>query len=83
MNRIYANRTVSISELKKSPSSVIEHADGEAVAILNHNKPSAYIVPSMLYEKMAEILDDYLLKMEAEERIEDGELPVRVDIDAL
>ena len=83
MTRILSKYTASISELKKSPSSVIEEAGGEAVAILNHNKPSAYLVPSELYEKMMEIIDDYYLAQEVEARLNDGEEPVKVDIDAL
>ena len=82
MTRILSKYTASISELKKSPSSVIEEAGGEAVAILNHNKPSAYLVPSELYEKMMEIIDDYYLAQEVEARLNDGEEPVKVDIDA-
>ncbi len=58
--------------IEKSPSSVIEEAGGEAVAILNHNKPSAYLVPSDLYEKMMEIIDDYYLAREVEVRLNDG-----------
>ena len=83
MTRILSKYTASISELKKSPSSIIEEAGGEAVAILNHNKPSAYLVPSELYEKMMEIIDDYYLAQEVEARLNDGEEPVKVDIDAL
>ncbi len=83
MTRILSKYTASISELKKSPSSVIEEAGGEAVAILNHNKPSAYLVPTELYEKMMEIIDDYYLAQEVEARLNDGEEPVKVDIDAL
>ena len=83
MRRILSNYTASISELKKSPSAVIEEAEGEAVAILNHNKPSAYLVPSELYEKMMEIVEDYYLAQEVEERLHDGEEPVKVDLDAL
>ena len=59
MTRILANYTTSISELKKSPSSIIENANGESIAILNHNQPSAYLVPSELYENMLEMLDEY------------------------
>jgi len=55
MIRILANYTTSISELKKSPSSVIENANGESIAILNHNRPSAYLVPSDVYEKRIKI----------------------------
>jgi len=83
MIRILTNYTVSISELKKSPSAVIEEAEGEAVAILNHNKPSAYLVPSELYEKMVDIVEDYYLAQEVEERLHDGEEPIKVDLDAL
>ncbi len=83
MTHILANYTASISELKKSPSSIIEEAGNEAVAILNHNKPSAYLVPSALYEKMMKIIDDYYLAQKVSERIDDGEETIRVDLDQL
>lgn len=83
MTQILANYSASISELKKSPSSVIEDAGGEAVAILNHNKPSAYIVPSKLYEEMMDVIDDYYLSIEVKERLNDGEESIEVDIDEL
>ncbi len=83
MRQIFSKYTISISELKKSPSSVIEKAGGEAIAVLNHNKPSAYIVPSDLYEKMIEAIDDYHLSKEVEKRLNDGEKPVRVCLNDL
>jgi antitoxin StbD len=83
MTQILSNYSASISELKKSPSSLIEAAGGEAVAILNHNKPSAYLVPSELYEKMMDIIDDYYLVQEVRERLNDGEEAIEVDIDEL
>jgi len=84
MTQILANYTTSISELKKSPSSVIEDAGGEAVAILNHNKPSAYLVPSELYEKMMDIIDDYHLAQVVKERLDYNEDDlVEVSIDDL
>ena len=48
----------------KSPTAIIDEADSEAMAILNYNKPSAYLVPTLLYEKMLEIVDDYYLTQE-------------------
>jgi antitoxin StbD len=39
MEQLYANASVSISELKKNPSAIIQSAEGFAVAILNHNAP--------------------------------------------
>lgn len=83
MTQILANYTASISELKKSPSTVIEEAGGEAVAILNHNKPSAYLVPSELYESMMDIIDDYHLAKAVRERLNDGEEGVGVKLDEL
>jgi len=70
MTRILANYTTSISELKKSPSSVIENANGETVAILNHNRPSAYLVPSEVYKEMMDILDEYYLIQKVKERLD-------------
>jgi antitoxin StbD len=68
MRIIYAEQTVSISELKKSPSSVIKKAGKEATAILNHNAPIAYLVPSETYEKLMNLLDDYLLTKKRDKR---------------
>jgi len=83
MTQILSNYSASISELKKSPSSLIEEAGGEAVAILNHNKPSAYLVPSALYEKMLDIIDDYHLAQQVRERLNDGNEGIKVELDEL
>ena len=58
MELLYTNASVSISELKKNPTAVIEEADGFPVAVLNHNKPAAYLVPAAAFEAMMEKLDD-------------------------
>jgi len=83
MQPILANYTASITELKKSPTQLLKDAGDEAVAILNHNVASAYLVPSSLYEKMMDIVDDYYLAKLVEERLNDGEEPIRVDVDDL
>ena len=83
MQPILANYTASITELKKSPTQLIQDAGDEAVAILNHNVASAYLVPSALYEKMMDIIDDYHLSQIVSERLNDGEESIRVDIDDL
>ena len=83
MQPILANYTASITELKKSPTQLLEKAGNEAVAILNHNVASAYLVPSELYEKMMDVIDDYRLSQIVEERLNDGEKAIRVSIDDL
>jgi len=83
MKSILANYSVSISELKKSPSSVIQDAGDEAVAVLNHNVPSAYLVPSKTYEKLMEIIDMYMLEQQVKERLSEDEKPIEVSLDEL
>ena len=39
---ILSNITASITELKTNPMKTVETASGEAIAILNRNKPAFY-----------------------------------------
>jgi antitoxin StbD len=50
--RIYGDMTISISELRKNPQTVFDAAKGRVIAVLNRNKPAAYIIPAGTYEKM-------------------------------
>ncbi len=83
MNAILSEYTASITELKKSPSKLLEEAGNNVVAILNHNKPSAYLVPSKQYEKLLEIVDDYYLSLEVKNRLNEKEKPIRISLDEL
>ncbi len=83
MQPILANYTASITELKKSPTQLLKDAGDEAVAILNHNVASAYLVPSTLYEKMMDVMDDYYLRQEVDEALKDQSKPIRVELDDL
>lgn len=81
MELLYTNASVSISELKKNPTAVIEEADGFPVAVLNHNRPAAYLVPAAAFEAMMEKLDDIELARLVKER--GNEPTVRVTLDDL
>jgi antitoxin StbD len=81
MQRVEARMAVSVSALKKSPSAILDEAQGEAVAILNHNRVMAYMVPAAAYEALMERLDDLALIETIRSR--ETETPVRVDLDAL
>jgi antitoxin StbD len=83
LENILANYSVSISELKKSPSAILNDAGDEAVAVLNHNVPSAYLVPSKTYEKLLEIVDAYQLEQMVKERLSEDVTPIEVSIDEL
>lgn len=59
MEQILAKYSASISELKKNPSALLKKSKGEPVTILNHNKPSAYLVPAKIYGAIMDILEDH------------------------
>lgn len=83
MQPLFARHSASISELKRNPTALIEQACGEPIVILNHNTPSAYLVPSETYERMMDLLDDLELGRLLEERMNDGQKPIRVTLDEL
>ncbi|MCI1729211.1 MAG: type II toxin-antitoxin system prevent-host-death family antitoxin [Chiayiivirga sp.] len=72
MEQILSDASVSISELKRNPAAVISQAGDEAVAVLTHNKPSAYLVPAATYRRLLERLEDLeladLVRARAKER---------------
>ena len=83
MQPILSNYTASITELKKSPTQILENAGDEVIAILNHNVESAYLVPSKTYEKMMEMLEDYMLSKEVRIRQSEDYTPIKVTLDEL
>ena len=56
INTVLTRAVTSITELKKNPLAVVEAANGETVAVLNHNKPRFYCVPAEAYEALMERL---------------------------
>ncbi|MDG3085174.1 type II toxin-antitoxin system Phd/YefM family antitoxin [Vibrio hannami] len=83
MRQVLADCSASISELKKNPTALLNEADGSAIAILNHNKPAAYLVPAETYEFLMDLLDDYELAKLVESRRGELSEAVEVDIDDL
>ena len=81
MERLYARASVSISDLKKNPSRIINQSEGAPVAILNHNKPSAYIIPAETFEVLMEKLEDY--EMGRIVKVREHEPSVKVSLDEL
>ena len=79
MQNVMADRAVSVSELKKNPSAVMSGAQGGAVAVLNHNRVMAYMVPTDVYEAMMERLDDLDLAELVKARSQETPTPVSLD----
>jgi antitoxin StbD len=78
---ILAASGTSISELKKNPSAVIEAAEGAPVAILNRNKPAAYLVPAKAWEEIMDRLED--IELAEIVRARAGQKRIRVKLDDL
>ena len=83
MKSILATCSASISELKKNPSALLLESEGSPIAILNHNKPTAYLIPAETYETMLDKLDDYELGLIINERVQEKESAIEVSIDDL
>lgn len=83
MQVVRAPLSASISELKKSPTELINKAGNEAVSILNHNVPTAYLVPTALYHKMLDIIDEYELSKEVVAAKKSKQKPIKVSLDEL
>jgi len=83
MKTVLASCSASISELKKNPSALIDQAEGEPVAILNHNRPTAYLIPAETYEQLMEKLEDHQLGMIVKERQNEKISAIEVNVDEL
>jgi len=76
---LLAGASISISDFKKNPSAAIAAAEGFPVAILNHNKPTAYLVPAEAWGEMVERLEDADLGALVRARSDEVPVPVRLD----
>ena len=83
MKQILAGLSASISELKKNPSALLQQADGSPITILNHNKPTAYLIPAETYEALLEGIEDYDLGLIVKKRQTERSKAVEVSIDEL
>jgi antitoxin StbD len=79
MHTIHARSSINISELKKNPSAIINEANGEPVVILNHNRPTAYLLPAATFEAIMERLDDIDLARLVRERQDEASIKVTLD----
>lgn len=83
MKAVLAKCSASISELKRNPSALIEKSEGEPIAILNHNSPTAYLIPAETYEDLMERLEDYQLGLIIQERQSEKIKALTVSLDEL
>lgn len=58
METIIASMTVSVTELKRNFASILKQAEDCPVAVLNHNRPEAYLLSAAHYERLMAHLED-------------------------
>lgn len=58
MDTILASMSVSVTELKRDYANILRQADDNPVAVLNHNRPEAYLLPASHYERLMAYLED-------------------------
>jgi antitoxin StbD len=81
MEPVLSHFTVSVTELKRNYADILKRADDAPIAVLNHNRPEAYLLPAGHYERlMAHVEDLEDIKLVRERAI--GPF-VEVDFDAL
>ena len=83
LTKIHAAYAVSITELKKNPQALINNAHGEAIALLNRNRPTAYIIPAETYEELMDLAEDLEFGRIIEERKAEKADAVEVNLDEL
>lgn len=83
METIFADATVSMSEFKKNPASILRHARHRPVAVLSHNKAAFYMIEPALFESMLDELADQELHQTVLARLVERANAVEVDIDTV
>lgn len=79
MEYIYANISVSVNELKQNFSNVVKQADDTAIAILNKNRPEAYLLSAAHYEQLLSYMEDLEDEKMVRERMDGDFIEVNID----
>ncbi len=83
MNRVLAECATTLDELRRDPAAVLASAGEEAVAILDHDKPAAYLIAADAYERLLERLDDAELAEVVRQRLSGVDQAVNVTLDEI
>ena len=79
MDNLFANVAVSVTELKRNYAGILKKADDGPVAVLNHNRPEAYLVPAAHFEHLMDYLEDLEDARVVKERTEGPFIDITLD----
>ncbi len=83
METLMTQQTVSMSEFKRNPASVLRAANRRPVAVLSHNKAAFYMVDPALFEAMLDQMGDRDLENLVRSRLTQKAQAISVDIDTV
>jgi len=58
MDTVLSHFAVSVTELKRNYAGILRLADDAPIAVLNHNRPEAYLLPAGHYERLMAHMED-------------------------
>ena len=79
MDAVLSHFAVSVTELKRNYAGILKQADQGPVAVLNHNRPEAYLLPAEHYEQLMAHLEDLEDAKLAHERAQGPFVEVTLD----
>ena len=79
--QILSDVAVSVSDLKRNPAAVIAAASEQQVAILNRNKPVAYMISPEGWDYILDVFDERRLVREASAALAEEGDDVEIDLD--
>ncbi|MHB0873515.1 MAG: type II toxin-antitoxin system prevent-host-death family antitoxin, partial [Acidithiobacillus ferrooxidans] len=80
---IYTDYSVSMTEFKRNPASILRDAGTRPVAVLNHNRPAFYMVNPEVFESLVEELADRDLLEVARRRLAHKDTAIEVDVEQI
>ena len=83
METLMTQQTVSMSEFKRNPASVLRAANRRPMAVLSHNKAAFYMVDPALFEAMLDQMADRDLENLVRSRLTQKAQAISVDIDTV
>lgn len=87
IKKVLTKMTTSITDFKKNPNEIVAQAGGQPFAVLTNNRPSFYVVPPEVYERVAEQIEEAAWEIaitpEILERMKQKDAFIRVNLDDL
>jgi antitoxin StbD len=83
MKPIFAPTSVEIGELRADPTAVLESAGDRPIAVLDEQRPIGYLLSASAWQKICDLLEDAEILEIVDDRLSDGQAPIKVSLDDL